>query len=487
MQLLEVSSIDLEQSIKEEIEKNPVLESEDINDENSEDEKTESDDDNTESFDDEADEQLNDEPATDNVSETDKFDVEDYNEFLGDSDDDIPNYKCKVNNSSPDDKQYDIYEHNASEQSFQDFLISQLGYRTLSEKEYNIGKCLIGNIDEKGFLVGDIQSIVDDLAFSMNVMATNEEVEKVLHVVQEFDPAGVGARNLQECLLIQIDRLQEENPDINYSDARTIIANYYDEFFKKHYDKIAKSMGLDEKGIKNAINLIIRLDPRPGNMCGNSKTNNILPDFFVYNVNGKLELTLSERNSPDLHVSTYYKNMLNTYKRGPKNRSNNEAIAFLQEKVDAANWFIDAIRQRRNTLLNTMEAIMNYQREYFMTGDETKLRPMILKDISEKVGLDISTISRVTKSKYVQTDFGTFLLRNFFSEGMINDEGEEISTREIKKILSDCIDAENKIKPLTDDALAAMLKEKGYSIARRTVQKYREQLQIPVARLRKSK
>ena len=478
MKLLQIPSVDLEERIKQEIEENPALEGEGLAGDAPEEETRDNDGFEDESFDD-GDRQLDDNEN----EEEDTFDPYDYNEFLGD-DDDVASYKYRTNNTSPDDERYEAPIIN--EQSFQEYLIQQLGFRKLTEKKYNIGTCIIGNIDDRGYLSGTVQGIVDILAFSMGIMATEDEVSDVLHVVQEFDPPGVAARDLRECLSIQLERLQQDEPERDFSSAKSIIDDYYDEFIKKHYDKIAKSLGLDDAELKDALDVILRLNPSPGNSFGETvKSNQILPDFFVYSVNGKLELTLSDRNYPELHVSPYYSEMLKSLSKKANNRSNREAINFVKQKIESAVWFIDAIKQRQNTLRNTMEAIMNYQKDFFLTGDETRLRPMILKDISDIVGLDISTVSRVANSKYVQTDFGTFLLKAFFNEGMVNDEGEEVSTREIKKIMSDCIEAENKQKPLTDDALAALLKEKGYPIARRTIQKYREQLGIPVARLRK--
>lgn len=479
MKLLQVTSMELEQRIKEEIEANPMLECDELSDELPEETPEETPDaDGEEPFGDDEDDDI----RTDDPEQS--FDADVYNEFLGDDDDD--NYKYKINNSSPDDERYDPFEHNASEQSFQDYLLQQLGYRPVTEKKTEIAKCIIGNIDDRGYLSGTIQSIVDTLAFTMGISSTEKEVEDVLKIIQEFDPAGVAARDLKECLLIQISHLQEENPEIDYTNTRVIISDHYDEFIKKHYDKIAKSLGLNNEEIKQAIDQIVKLNPSPGNAFGgSSKSNHIIPDFYIYNINGKLELSLNDRNMPELRVSSYYKKMLEGYKTKPKDRSSREAVDFLQKKIESANWFIDAINQRQATLFKTMKAIMDYQKEFFLTGDETRLRPMILKDVSDIVNLDISTISRVANSKFVQTDFGTFLLKTFFSEGMMNEDGEEVSTREIKMILKNCIEGEDKQKPFTDDALKDLLKEKGYNIARRTVQKYREQLNIPVARLRK--
>ena len=307
----------------------------------------------------------------------------------------------------------------------------------------------------------------------------------MLYVIQEFDPAGVGARNLQECLLIQLRRI--ENPDKATQLAILLLERHFNEFTKKHYDKILKKIKITEDELKEAINEILKLNPKPGNsLSETSKTNHyILPDFFIYNNNGDLELQLNSRNAPELRLSRTYVDMLEAYGNSKNRKQHKDTLTFIKQKIDSAKWFIEAIRQRQNTLFTTMEAIMNYQREYFLTGEEVKLRPMILKDIAEIVHLDISTISRVANSKYVQTPFGTFLIKSFFSESMQTDSGEEVSTREIKKILSNCIDAENKSKPLTDEQLTGILKEKGYNIARRTVAKYREQLSIPVARLRK--
>jgi RNA polymerase sigma-54 factor len=328
---------------------------------------------------------------------------------------------------------------------------------------------------------------MDDLLFTQNLDVTEEEVMEVLHVIQEFDPAGVGATNLQECLLIQLRRLEEDSEDdVDYTLPIIVIEQYFNEFIKKHYDKIVKKSGISERQFRAAMNVILKLNPKPGGAVENShRSNYVVPDFSIYNNCGKLELTLNSRNAPDLHVNKDYVNMLADFSKEKKSKSNREAVNFVKNKIESAKWFIEAIKQRQTTLYVTMDAIMNYQKDYFLTGDETKLKPMILKDISEKVGLDISTISRVANSKYVQTAYGTFPLKSFFSESLTNDEGEEVSTREIKKILMDCIEQEDKSKPLTDDVLTQILKEKGYNIARRTIAKYREQLGIPVARLRK--
>ncbi len=326
--------------------------------------------------------------------------------------------------------------------------------------------------------------MVDDLAFSQNLIVTREEIEEVLVVIQDLDPAGVGARNLQECLLIQLDRNQDETRAVEL--ARLIINRYFNEFTKKHYPKILKKAKITEDELKLAIDEILKLNPKPGNSMGETARTNqyVIPDFIIRNLDGKLELTLNSKNAPELRLSRSYKEMLETYSANKK-KKNREALIFVKQKIDSAKWFIDAIKQRQHTLYITMNAIIEYQKEYFLTGEDTDLRPMILKDIAEIVNLDISTISRVANSKYVQTPFGTYLLKSFFSESMQTDAGEEVSTREIKKILTDCVVIEDKSRPHTDEQLTRILKEKGYNIARRTVAKYREQLSIPVARLRK--
>ena len=468
MKLLQIPTMELSTRIKEEIEENPALEeSDDYDSDFDTDSDADSDYDEGESHDD------YDDPLSD------------FDDYMQDDDDDAAAYKLKTNNYSPDDDRYEAPISN--EESFQDVLIEQLGYRNLDEKKYKIGTYIIGNLDDSGYLNRPIIGITDDMLFSQNIDVSEDEVLEVLHIIQEFDPAGVGATNLQECLLIQLRRLQEENDeDIDYTLPIIIIEQYFNEFTKKHYDKIVKKSGISERQFRAALKEILKLNPKPGGAVGGSQRSNyVIPDFAIYNNCGRLELTLNSRNTPELHVNKDYIEMLTDFSKQKNNKSNKEAINFVKNKIESAKWFIEAIKQRYNTLYITMEAIMEYQKEYFLTGDETKLKPMILKDISEKVGLDISTISRVANSKYVQTAYGTFSLKSFFSESLTNDEGEEVSTREIKKILMDCIEQEDKSKPLTDDVLAQILKEKGYNIARRTIAKYREQLDIPVARLRK--
>jgi RNA polymerase sigma-54 factor len=341
-------------------------------------------------------------------------------------------------------------------------------------------------LDESGYLNRDIEAIVDDLAFSANITVTSEEVETVLKLVQELDPAGIGARDLRECLLLQIERKQEGN--ITLFTAKKILQDHFEEFTKKHYDKIQKKLEIENEDLKQAIDAIIKLNPKPGGSMkeGAKSQQQVIPDFIINDLEGRLELSLNSRNAPELKVSKEYEHLLRSYSEGAKtSKSDREAVSFVKAKLDGALWFIDAIKQRQHTLLSTMKAIMNYQLDFFLTGDDTKLKPMILKDIAEKVSLDISTVSRVANSKYVQTSYGVYSLKYFFSESLSTDSGEEVSTREVKKILSDAIEAENKAKPLTDEHLAKLLNDKGYNIARRTIAKYREQLNIPVARLRK--
>jgi RNA polymerase sigma-54 factor len=473
MKLLQIPSIALEQRIKQEIEENPALE-----ETNDLEELTGPD----MEFDEPpgADEDDHDKEEDIEVKNSDdEFDFEDY---IAD-DDDIPAYKLSANNYSPDDERREIPF--VAGNSFQELLFSQLGMRDLDEKQQKIAAYIIGNIDDSGYVNRDINAMIDDLVFAMNIHASRDELLKLLFIIQELDPPGVGARNLQECLLLQLKR--KEDPGKSTELAIEILERHFNEFTKKHYEKIIKKAKITEHELKDAIEEILKLNPKPGNSHSDSARTNhyILPDFFIFNDNGGLDFQLNSKNAPELRLNRTYMDMLETYASSKNKSKHRDTISFVKQKIDSARWFIDAIRQRQNTLQITMQAIMDYQSEYFLTGDETKLRPMILKDIAEIVNLDISTISRVANSKYVQTPFGTFLLKSFFSESMQTDSGEEVSTREIKKILSDCIEAEEKGKPLTDEQLTKILKEKGYNIARRTVAKYREQLNIPVARLRK--
>ncbi len=466
MKLLQIPSVAIEQRIKQEIEENPALEDSPENDEMDDDYDRDDD------FDEETSDEIIDK------DKDDEFDLADYMD-----DDDAPSYQLYSNNYSADDERKEVPF--VSGLSFHDFLISQLGLRNLNDNKYDIALTIIGNLDDSGYLQRNVDAMIDDLAFTQNIITNREEILSVLSIIQQFDPSGVGARNLQECLLIQLRKLDSTDPAIAL--AILIIDRYFNEFTKKHYEKIIKKANVTEDDLKDAIEKILKLNPKPGNsLSETTKTNHyIMPDFIIHNNSGTLELSLNSRNAPELNLSRTYMDMLESYSESKKTKQQKDAFMFVKQKIDSAKWFIDAIKQRQNTLYITMNAIMIYQQEYFLTGDETNLRPMILKDIAEIVHLDISTISRVANSKYVQTPFGTFLLKSFFSESMQTDSGEEVSTREIKKILSDCIDVEKKTKPLTDEQLTGILKEKGYTIARRTVAKYREQLNIPVARLRK--
>ena len=461
MKLLQLPTIALEQRIKEEIEQNPALEdSSDSNDDDADDN----------SFDDE-------------TPEGDSRDDFDLSEYI--SDDDEPAYKYQANNYSSDDEEREVPI--SMGQSFQELLLTQLGLQDIDDHAYIVAENLIGNLDESGYLSREISSIVDDLAFTQNISTTEEELKVLLKLIQSFDPPGVGARNLQECLLLQIKRKNRATPSIVM--AEILLDKYFDEFSKRHFDKILKKLEITEESLKSAVNEILKLNPKPGNSANESQrtAQSVIPDFILNSNDGNLELSLNSRNAPELKISRMFTEMLKTYSDNKKgaDREQKDAVMFVKQKLDSAKWFIDAIKQRQNTLLFTMQAIIDYQKEYFLTGDETKLKPMILKDIAEKVGVDISTVSRVANSKYIQTSFGTLLIKSFFSESLQNDSGEEVSTKEIKKILQECIEAEDKKDPLTDDALMKVLKTKGYNIARRTVAKYREQLNIPVGRLRR--
>lgn len=458
MKLLQVPTMELDQRIKQEIEENPALE------EGAEE---------NEDYDQEDDYDGDDENEFD-----DDFDISDY------FDDDTPDYKTQANNTSKDDEERSVPL--SVEASFQEKLTEQLHLLDLDDTQFLIADTIIGNLDESGYLNREIEAIVDDLAFSANVIVTEEEVEAVLKLVQELDPAGIGARDLRECLILQIERKQDGN--ITLFTAKKILEDHFEEFTKKHYDKIQKKLEIEDQDLKEAIDAIIRLNPKPGGSMKEASKNmqQVVPDFMITEFEGRLDLSINGRNTPDLKVSREYEQLLRSYAEGAKtSKSDKEALVFVKAKLEGAKWFIDAIKQRQQTLYTTMEAIMLYQKEYFLSGDETKLRPMILKDIAEIVGLDISTVSRVANSKFVQTGYGVFPLKYFFSESLSTDSGEEVSTREVKKILSDAIEAENKRKPLTDEHLAKLLNDKGYNIARRTIAKYREQLNIPVARLRK--
>ncbi|MEC8324221.1 MAG: RNA polymerase factor sigma-54, partial [Bacteroidota bacterium] len=419
----------------------------------------------------------------DYIQDNDQINADDINvdDYL--SDDEIPDYRLRVNNYSAEEDDKSIPY--ASGSSFTEQLTDQLNTFSLEEENYLIAKFLIGSVDDSGYIRRPLLDLTDDLAFTQTIYTDVETIERALKVVQQLDPAGVGARDLQECLLIQLKR-KPQSPDTEM--AARIIENAFEKFTKKHYLKLQKKFNINETQLKDAIQEIERLNPKPGSSFTNNlrSVEHVVPDFTIQIVEGVLNLTLNARNAPELHISKSYNEMLLGYKASKeKSKTQKEAVQFIKQKLDAAKWFIDAIRQRQQTLYLTMSAIMQYQKAYFLSGDEEQLRPMILKDIADEIEMDISTVSRVANSKYVNTPYGTKLIKEFFSESMTNDQGEEVSTREIKSILKTVIVEEDKKKPLTDEKLTKILKEKGYPIARRTVAKYREQLDFPVARLRK--
>ena len=466
IKLLEIPTIQLEQRIKQELEENPLLE------EGAEE---------TDNLDEnEYEEEINEDNLNDDS--TDEFSLEDYI-----NEEDIPSYKLVANNHSKDDKKEEIPFTTGV--SFHEHLQNQIGLRNLTEKEQVLAWYLIGNIDDDGYIRRKLEAIANDLSFSQNIETTEEELLEVLRVIQDLEPAGVGARSLQECLLLQINTKNQDAPEIVL--AYKILKYYFLEFTKKHYDKIITRLNITEEELKTAVDEILKLNPKPGSSHSDSQSRiiqTLVPDFMLENKDGQLILSLNSKNVPELRLSNAYNDLIQTYtksNRSDRTKGEKEAISFVKQKLDSAKWFIDAIKQRQNTLFVTMNAIIDYQYNYFLDGDESFLKPMILKDIAEKTNLDISTISRVANSKYIQTHFGIFPLKYFFSEGLQTESGEEVSTREIKSILKECIENENKKKPLTDDRLTIILKEKGFLIARRTVAKYREQLNIPVARLRK--
>lgn len=473
MKLLQVPTANLEERIKEELEENPALEiGEDSHEDNYADELH--------------DEFSNDSDDFEPDGSTEDYDNVDISEYVADDDGEIAEYKLKDDNY-PDLEDQRTMPYKV-ETSLHEMLLEQLGMMKLGEHQQKIAEQIVGSIDDDGYLRREVSSIVDDLAFRQNISTTEEEVESLIKIIQQFDPPGICARDLRECLLLQLERKKAEGRGTAVDKAIAVLSNYFDEFTKKHYEKIQKGLGLSDGQLKDTINQIIRLSPKPGGNVGevNKAESYVVPDFFIVNNNGKLELTLNSRNAPDLRISEGYRDMLREYDRGSKkDKRQKEAVIFIKQKIDAAKWFIDAIKQRQHTLLSTMNTIMLYQEEFFLTGDETTLKPMILKDIAERTGLDISTVSRVANSKFVQTEFGTYRLKFFFSESLSTESGEEVSTREVKKILSDLVENEDKRKPLSDEKLTELLQEKGYNIARRTVAKYREQLNIPVARLRK--
>ena len=458
IKLLQIPTAELEARIEEELEQNPVLE--------------------------EGEEEHGEEPSNDTEelqdANSEDIDIKDYL-----NDDDYAGYKMQGDGGGDDeDREMPI----PTSSSLHEQLMNQLDYLGLNEREYTIGKQLVGSIEGDGYIRRDLDAIVNDLAFSQGIETSQEEVETILHRIQSFDPPGIAARSLQECLLLQLDRM-DNGHDIDVAVAKKILTDCFEEFTKKHYQKIQKKLDTeDEDFVRDAMELIIKLNPKPGGGSSPSMIKNafIIPDFILTANNGKLELTLNSRNAPELRISRSYSEMFKAYDKGnKKDKKLKDAVTFVKHKLDAAKWFIDAIRQRQQTLLRTMRAIVDFQYDFFLEGDETKLKPMILKDIAGMISMDISTVSRVASSKFVQTDFGIYPLKYFFSEGITTDSGEEVSSREVKKIIQDIIDGEDKSKPFSDDKLEKILNEKGYNIARRTVAKYREQLNIPVARLRK--
>jgi RNA polymerase sigma-54 factor len=463
MKLIQLPTQAFEERLKQEIEENPALDTG----------KEESD-----SIDDDLSNEYDDDNGSEKI-ETEDINIDDYL-----SDDEVPSYKTQANNYSPDDEEKNVPY--AAGITFHQSLKNQLNTFSLDDEERSIAEFLVGSIDDSGYIRRDIIDLVDDLAFTANVFTTEEKVISVLtKVVHNLDPIGVGARDLKECLIIQLKA--KETTKIR-SLSINVLELAFDHFVKKHYKKLQEKFSISEDELKKVNVEISKLNPKPGSSyAGNNKiAEQIVPDFSIKIIDGELDVTLNSRNAPELHISREYNNMLKGYQEGTKkSKSQKDAVFFIKQKLDAAKWFIDAIKQRQQTLLVTMNTIMHYQYDYFLTGDERKLKPMILKDIADKINMDVSTVSRVANSKFVSTPYGTKLIKEFFSESMKNDQGEDVSTKEIKKILETVIAEEHKKKPLTDEKLAAILKEKGYPIARRTVAKYREQLDVPVARLRK--
>ena len=446
---IELPVQELEQRIRKELEENPVL------DDDVPESKDDTDDDN--------------QPREISLSE-----IKD--------DDSIPEYRLRVNNYGKDERpQYNTF---SVKESFTQSLMEQLGFRNLSEHQYNIAAFIIGSLDDDGYLRRDIDSLVDDLAFRMNINTDEDEVLEILKVIQEFDPPGIGARDLRECLLIQLKGLKQTEDVTN---ARRIVSEYFQEFSNKHFQRIMSRLGLDETEMKAAMARIVKLNPSPGGQIDdsyNDQAQQIVPDFVLELEDGELKLSMPRFSIPEIRINKKYADLLMEASTSSE-RQKKEAATFVKQKMDSAKWFVEALKQRHNTLLSTMQAIVDYQHDYFIDGDESNLRPMVLKDIAAKTGFDISTISRVVNSKYIETHFGIFPLKYFFSEGLENQQGEEVSTRELKKVLQECVDNEDKHKPLTDDQLVSIMNEKGYKVARRTIAKYRDQLGIPKARLRK--
>ena len=447
IKLIELPIQELEQRVKAELEENPVLDDSPAPDKDDSD----------------------DEPRDVSIDEMD-------------ADDPIPSYKLRVNNYGKDERpQYNTF---SVKESFTQSLLEQLGFRNLSKHDHDVAAFIIGSLDGAGYLRRDVDSVVDDLAFRANIESSPEEVERLLALIQEFEPAGVGARDLQECLLLQL-RAQPQSDEVRL--AETVLQDYFQEFSNKHFQKIITKLGLSEDDMKAVIGRIVKLNPSPGGQIDdsyNDQAQQIVPDFVLDIVDGEMRLSMPRFSIPEIRVNRKYADLL-TESQGSTDRQKKEAATFVKQKLDSAKWFVEALKQRQNTLRSTMESILDYQREYFLDGDESHLKPMVLKDIAERTGFDISTISRVVNSKYIETHFGIFPLKYFFSEGLENQQGEEVSTRELKKALKDCVDSEDKRRPLTDDQLVAEMGKRGYKVARRTIAKYRDQLDIPKSSLRK--
>lgn len=468
IKLLQVPTVSLDNRVKEELEENPALEDTSLTNMNDPVEEYPDKETDTSDYNEESD-----------GGEADEFNIDEYLQ-----DDSLNEYGSRYDQNGEDEddrKEMPI----ALQSSFFENLQSQLDLVPLSDRDFRIGNQIIGSLDDDGYLRRSLTSLTDDLAFSQNLMVSEDEVSDMLKVIQTFDPAGVAARDLQECLLLQLRKKDQKSPVI--IKAVLVVEKYLDEFTKKHYEKLERSLSMQGTELRDVVHEILKLNPKPGDStASNTKQMQVIPDFHIANNDGHLILTLNSKNAPELRVSRSYQEMFNHYdKASQKDKKLKEAVQFVKQKLDSAKWFIDAIKQRQQTLLKTMNAIMQYQYDFFITGDEKSLRPMILKDIADKISMDISTISRVANSKYVQTEHGTFLLKSFFSEAIQTETGEEVSNKEVKKILEECIGGEDKLQPLADERLTEILKDRGYNIARRTVAKYREQMNIPVARLRK--
>lgn len=491
IRMLEIPAVELQQRITEEIQENPLLEIVPESEKKKEEEQSEYDEDYL--YKDDEPEETDDynrdddflDPNADYQAANDSVDMNDaYTAAEWDEEYDMPNYKTETQNYSPDDDREEIPFSVGT--TFMEYLNEQIGQQKISERERAIAEYVIGNIDDNGWLTRTAEQLVDDLAFRLNIEVSDEEMIQIVDIIRSLDPPGVGAFNLQDCLLLQIKR-QKPSETTHY--ATTILEKYFEEFHKRHFDRIQQRLGLDDDQMKSVMQEISKLNPKPGNSFGGtlyeSNVNQVTPDFFISSEDGQLTISINTGDIPDLRISQEYQGMLNDLSENRKNKGNRDGIRFIKQHIDNAKWFIDAIRQRNETMIRTMEAIVRFQHDYFVEGDESYLKPMILQDIAEMTGYDVSTISRVSNAKYVQTDFGMFPLKHFFSEGLVTESGDEVSTREIKKVLKEVIDKEDKRHPLNDDQLVQLLRVENYKVARRTVAKYRELLGIPVARLRK--